>query len=543
MTRNDLVHTIPAHIAQYQDRPFVFDTQTDRQFTYGEFYRIALHAAHLLAAQNIGRHDRVVFLLPNAVEFAAFYFGCLFIGAVAVPIPPTLHQRDRAFAIQHSGARLVICSLTTRTLAEESLPPTMSASLLCLVLAHEQEDAGGHERQQENIWLFSEAPTRTPPGWQPLDDVESQDLFSIMFTSGTTSTPKGVAHRIGSLLGNAVAFNSVQGFGPTNRFLHVLPMAYMAGFLNALLCPFMAGASVVLARPFDAHSMLRFWQPVLHYGADTFWMVPSMLTALLRVDRDPSIPAYTRAHVKTICVATAPLSYQTQQDFEKKYGVDLFESYGLSELLIVSGNTRHHERKPRSVGHLLPGVDVRGINDQGVITARGNDGELWVQTPYLMAGYLNYDTLQPEPVDPADWFPTGDIGHLDDDGHLFITGRAKDLIIRGGINISPRAIEEIVLQHVAIEDVAVIGVPHSFYGEEVVAFIQLKGGHTLEAVRSSLESLCREHLAVGSAPTRFIEVGEFPRSTAGKIQKARLREQLLAADQDDSQANPQAVQP
>jgi long-chain acyl-CoA synthetase len=302
----------------------------------------------------------------------------------------------------------------------------------------------------------------------------------------------------------------------------------MAGFLNNLLCPFMAGASVVLGRPFYARAALDFWKPIIKHGADSFWLVPTILAALLKIDRDSAGLEYCRKHVKTIFVGTAPLPLKIKNEFENKYGVELFESYGLSELLIITCNSRKFLRLQGSVGPVLPGVQLRIANERGESVRPEEDGAVWVRTPCIMAGYLNYQTLEPDRTSPADWFPTGDIGRLNAQGYLFITGREKDLIIRGGINVSPVAIEEILLEHESVEQIAVVGLPHDFYGEEVVAVVKLKTGYELKGVRPFFDALCKEKLNANSIPTTYIEIDQFPVSSTGKIQKVKLREVVSA---------------
>ncbi len=159
------------------------------------------------------------------------------------------------------------------------------------------------------------------------------------------------------------------------------------------------------------------------------------------------------------------------------------------------------------------------------------DGEILVHTPHAMAGYVDSEKREMIPLDPSEWFPSGDIGHLSQQGDLFITGRKKDLIIRGGTNISPRRIEEVLLAHPAVADVAVVGVPHPFYGEEVVAALRLADGQSLGDVQAALESLCRAHLSAVSMPNRFVAVDEFPTSVTGKVQKARLAKTLSGSSQ------------
>lgn len=504
---------------QHATRIFLIDDLAGRQFSYGHFYQMANKSAELLRSQGIERHDRVALLLHNSAEFAALYFACLFLGAVAVPVNPALHPREIEFILTHSGASLAIFSPATQS-AMSALGPQNLLRRLCLMPKHEREHEIG--LPEGTITELDVAPVGAD--WQPMQDVDEYDLFSITFTSGTTSLPKGVAHRIETLLGNAMAFNGRMGINHDHRFLHVMPMSYMAGFLNTLLCPFMAGASIVLESAFDAKTAMSFWQPIIEFQADIFWLAPTMLVSLLRLDRNPAGIEYARRNVKAMCVGTAPLPIKTRKDFEERYGVRLLESYGLSELLLISINTPNGTTVDNSVGQSLPGIRMRVQSEAGQNVNPGEEGEIWIKTPYIMAGYLNYQTLEPEPIKASNWFPTGDVGRLDQDGHIFITGRQKDLIIRGGLNISPRAVEEILQEHEGVEQVAVIGLPNDFYGEEVAAVVKLKPGYTLEAVRQALNELCRQNLSAMAIPTQFFELEAFPVSSTGKVQKAKLRE-------------------
>lgn len=520
----DILEQVLRLVERYASRPFLIDGLNDRVYTYGEVHRLACNLAVELHTRGIRHGDRVALVSRNSVEFALLYFGCLYLGAVVLPVNPRLHKREIEFILQQCGVKLVIHSPATSDLFDHSALAGQGVRLWSVLPAGELNQT---RREDVDAWSVARPPATPPNGWQPFTGVSPNDLFSITVTSGTTGVSKVVAHRISDLLGNAIAFNDELGFGPGNRFLHVFPMAYMAGFLNTLLCPFMAGSSAVLTRAFDAQTVLRFWQPVIRHRANTFWLAPTMLMALLSVDRDPAGLEYCRKHVKTVCVGTAPLPLKLKKAFERKYGVELFESYGLSELLLVSANSNHFPRVDGSAGRLLPEIEIRVVNERGEPVGLGEDGEICIKTPYIMAGYLNHQTLQMDAINPADWFPTGDIGHVSTDGHLFITGRMKDLIIRGGINISPQAVEEVLMEHEAIAQVAVIGLPHEFYGEEVVAVVRLKRGYNLSEQRASLEELCKKRLSAVSVPTLFIEMERLPLSVTGKVLKNKLRERFL----------------
>ena len=521
----DILEQVLRVVERYASRPFLIDGLNDRVYTYGEVHRLACNLAVELQARGIRHGDRVALVLTNSVEFALLYFGCLYLGAVAVPVNPQLHRREIEFILQQCGVKLVIHSPATSGLFDHSALAAQGVRLWSVLPGGELNQT---RREDVDGWSVASPPATPPDGWQPFTGVSPNDLLSITVTSGTTGGPKAVAHRISSLLGNAIAFNQELGFGPDNCFLHVFPMAYMAGFLNTLLCPFMAGSSVVLTRAFDAQTVLRFWHPVIQHGANTFWLAPTMLMALLSVDRDPAGLEYCRKHVKTICVGTASLPLKLKKAFERKYGVELFESYGLSELLLVSANSNHFPRLDGSVGRLLPEIEIRVVNERDGPVRPGEGSEICIKTPYMMAGYLSFQTSQVDAISPADWFLTGDLGHLSTDGHLFITGRMKDLIIRGGINVSPQAVEEVLMEHEAIAEVAVIGLPHKFYGEQVGAVVKLKCGYNLSAQRVSLEELCKKRLSAVSVPTLFIEVEQFPLSVTGKVLKNKLRERFLA---------------
>jgi acyl-CoA synthetase (AMP-forming)/AMP-acid ligase II len=518
----DVLSQVTERIEKDAERTFLIDSLSERSFSYAEFDALARDLALTLRARGVGHGDPVAILLENSAEFAILYFACLYLGAVAVPINTQLHREEIDFILRIAGARLIAHSAKSLDLFDAVEMEKGGASLF---LVAEGANSGGVNTESTG-WSASDRSPVADPGWQPFQGVKPTDLFSITFTSGTTSAPKGVAHRIESLLGNASWIYETLGLGSGDRMLHVFNMAYMAGFLNTLLCPFMAGGSVVLSRAFDARTMLRFWEPAIAHSINTLWLAPTMLTALLRFDRNPAGAEFSREHVKTVCVGTAPLPSSTKREFEDRYGVTVLESYGLSELLLLTSDSKRHPVAAGSVGRPLAEVEIKIVDDGGNGLPSGEDGEVLVRTPQAMSGYIDSESRETIALDPAEWFPSGDIGHLSEAGDLFITGRKKDLIIRGGMNISPRRIEDILLEHPAVAEVSVVGVEHEFYGEEVVAAIRLLSGHRLDDVRSALELVCKSHLSAVSMPNRFVEVSEFPMSVTGKVQKAKLARAL-----------------
>jgi len=519
----DLCAEVRGIAAARGDWPFLIDVASGRHVSYAEHAAAATRLARALRAAGVAHGDRVLVALPNSVELATLYFAALFLGATVVPVNLQLHPREVEFIVRHAGAAIAVRGALHGGAAHAVLTDALLDELGLPAF-----DLSGDSLSPRGGGAAGRPADAGADDWRPFDGVGPDDLFSITFTSGTTSLPKAVPHRIGALLGSAKAFNQLVGLSQGTRMLHVLNMAYMAGFLNALLCPYMAGGTVVIAPQFDAASVFRFWGAVRDHAVNSLWVSPTILESLLRLDRDPAGAQTCRDFVNTICVGTAPLSNRTKREFEAKYGVTLLESYGLSELLFIASNARGAPQQEGSVGQLLEGVRLRTVGDAGDVLGPGDTGELSVRTPFLMVGYLNYDTGRPDPVDRDSWFDTGDVGRIAPDGSVFITGRKKDIIIRGGVNISPRVIEEALLEHPAVSDVAVVGVPHTFYGEEVAAVVVTVDGRPLDELRESLLGHARSRLAASAVPTRWVALDALPKSTIGKVQKHKLREALAA---------------
>jgi len=481
------------------DKQFLIDAVGGGALSFGEVAGRAADLTSRFQSAGICRGDRVGIVMPNGVDLIVFYLACLFGGFAAVPVNGALAPKDRIFIL--SRARLK--ALITDALVQDyvSAPFTVYGTSFMAVLTE-----------------ASRAEVK-----RCFDAISDDDLFSIHFTSGTTSVPKGVAHRVGALLSNAHSFNKAFGIGCNRSFVHIMPMDYMAGFLNTLLCALMAEATLIIAPQFSAGSALRFWDPIVRHGGDLIWMSPTMLATLVRIDRHTAGTMHCRGRDVKILCATAPLPLRVRMDFRAKYGVDAIETYGLSELLLITANDGLAGIKDGAVGCAIPDVCIEIRDLAGQVQPCNTDGFIFVTTPHTMAGYLDMDSGQPTPL-ASPWFDTGDVGYLDEDGYLFVTGRSKDLIIRGGFNISPRLIEETLLRHPHIANVAVVGLPHEFYGEEIVAAVILESGSQLESFEVELRILCREQLSAGATPDRYVSFVEFPVTQVGKVQKNKIRE-------------------
>jgi long-chain acyl-CoA synthetase len=432
-----------------------------------------------------------------------------------VPVNPNLGASEVQYILANSKPK---CTVAT-SFAQKKFEGILQRS----VILSTSQDQGSASREQVIDLLRSAGSSARAPFREIADD----DLALIVYTSGTTAKPKGLAHYIGRMVRNATAFAGVQGVDSDSRFYLTLSMAYMGGIYNLLVLPFLSGASVVVDHVFDARSSLTFWEKITKFDVNTLWLAPTILSILLKMDRGHLGEDYCRSAIKKTFVGFAPLPGKVKLDFEKRYGVTLIENYGLSETLFVTARSHPPDDATLDaqgyVGEPLPGIRLRVCGDSGSIVASGEEGEIQILTPDLMAGYIT-ETGDLQKVNAEEWFSTGDYGRLNDGGSLSITGRKKDLIIRGGVNVSPAAIEEVLLRGDHVSDAAVISVPHEIYGEDIVAVLKLESGVELESVLDSIMSQCKQALAAHQQPSRYMAIDEFPRTPNGKIQKVRLRE-------------------
>jgi len=495
-----------------RDKVFLVDATTGREITYGEFHRQACALAAELRRRGVSKGDRIAVMVPNCCELAILYFSCIYLGAIIVPINPALSRSDVEFILTSCKPAFIV---TTESCAEAV--KSSRANIVRLATDREAIKLASGE-DQIRIDLLPDSTE-----FVPLENASADDLVVIMYTSGTSAKPKGLAHKLGRMFRNAAAFAGVQNIDPDSRFYLTLSMSYMGGLYNLLLLPFLCGASVVVDHVFDARSSLHFWDKANNNKVNTLWLAPTVLSILLRMDRGRTGEEFCRSSIRHAFVGFAPLPLKVKDEFEARYGVRLIENYGLSETLFVTARSQENIAGAGYVGGALSGIELRVVDDKEEPVGSGVDGEVQILTPDLMAGYLDArgDLLE---VEAGAWFSTGDVGHLGDRDSLFITGRKKDLIIRGGVNISPAAIEEALIQVDGIADVAVVSIPHELYGEDIVAVLKLAPGVEIESLLDTVMTHAKKNLAQHQQPARYIAIDEFPRTANGKVQKARIRE-------------------
>ncbi len=498
------------------DKTFLIDAGSGAAFTYRELEQTSLRLASFLHELGITKGDRVACILPNSIEGSFLYFACMQIGAVIVPVNQRLRAEEIRILLEEATPKAVF---TTPFLLQEkgdmssSFGDTRLVTLSPRLTADAQALRHG---EPGTIDLWEEAEKHQPISARSFDTITDADTLALVYTSGTTSRPKGVPIAFGKIIGNAHTFIAFCAIPPGVRFLGTFSQGYLGGLYNTLLFQFIVQGSVVLDAGFTTDVVLRFWETVQKHEVTALWLVPSMLSILLSLDRGTVGEIYAPHHLKFVLVGTAPLAAVVKGKFEKRYGVTLHENYALSETLFITTNTSSLSQV-RGAGQVIPGCDITIIDEEGSPCPLGVSGEIVVQSDYMTSGYFNNleETVRAF-HDGA--FYTGDVGHIDSDRYLFVTDRKKDIIIRGGINISPKEIEDVIAAVEGVREVAVVGVPHAVTGEEVIAVVV---GENNDPRR--IQEACAQHLAPFKVPARIQFVRELPKTATGKIKKQAVR--------------------
>lgn len=427
--------------------------------SYGALRTLAGRMSALLRGRGVQPGDRVACQSGKSAEFIALYLATLQVGAAFLPLNTAYTPAEVDYFLKDAEPAVFVTD--ARAFAQEA------AAL------------------------------------EPDDVVEPRagvDLAAILYTSGTTGRSKGAMLSHAALAANARSLHRAWGFSSADVLLHALPVFHVHGLFVALHCAFLSGAPVIWLEKFDDGQVMASLA-----GATVMMGVPTFYVRLL------SRPDFTAEHTRNVRLfisGSAPLLESTFLEFEQRTGQRILERYGMTEAAIITTNPLDGERIAGSVGYPLDGVELRTSKD-GVIEIRG---------PSLFSGYWRMPEKTAEEFTADGFFITGDVGRVDSDGRVWISGRAKDLIISGGYNVYPREVEMVLDELPGVVESAVIGVPHPDFGEAVVAVV------TGEGQEAALVAAARERLAAYKAPKRVVFVADLPRNAMGKVQKALLRQ-------------------
>jgi long-chain acyl-CoA synthetase len=466
-----------------------------REMTNVEQQRAANRLAHALRRLGLGPGDRAVVLLPNCPEVLQAYAAILKVGGVIVPVVFLLGPEEVRHILADSAARIVI----TATLFLDKIEGWQGPTVLV------GGGDGGH------AW---DDLVGGPPDDFATIERDDDDLAVILYTAGTTGRPKGVALSHANLASNARAAASLYELDRTAWALMVLPLSHSYG-LTVMNAGHVLGTRGVLLRWFNPEGVL---EAIQQYRVQSMSAVPTMFVYLLNY---PDTERFDTSSMRSWGSGAAPLPVEIVEPFEKKFGGRILEGYGLTEASpVVSAHRLSGVRKLGSVGQPIPGVEVAILDDDDRPLAAGEVGEVCVRGPNVMQGYYGLAEETARTLRNG-WLHTGDMGRLDADRFLYIVERKKDLIIRGGFNIYPREVEEVLYAHPAVAEAAVIGMRDALMGEDVLAFVALKPGGTADA--SGLIAFCQQRLAKYKCPKQVRFVDALPKSPIGKILRKELR--------------------
>jgi len=457
--------------------------------------RAANRFAHALRRLDVGPGDRVLVLLPNGPEVLQAYAGILKTGAVIVPVVFLLGPVEVRHILQDSGAKVVV----TAPDFVDKLGGWEGPVVL----------VGAGERGQS----WADIIAAEPDSFTTVDRHDS-DLAVILYTSGTTGGPKGVALSHDNLASNARAAAALYELDRTRWSLMVLPLSHSYG-LTVMNAGSLLGTRGVLLRWFNPQGVL---EAIQRHRVESMSAVPTMLVYLLHY---PDADAYDTSSMRVWGSGAAPLPLEIVEPFERKFGGRIQEGYGLTEASpVVSAHRLSGVRKLGSVGQPIPGVEVAVFDDHDRPLPTGELGEVCVRGRNVMLGYYGLPEETAKTLRNG-WLHTGDVGRLDADGFLFIVERKKDLIIRGGFNIYPREVEEVLYAHPAVAEAAVVGMRDAMLGEDVLAFVVLKPGFAADA--DALIAFCRTRLAKYKCPKQVRFLDALPKTPVGKILRKELR--------------------
>jgi long-chain acyl-CoA synthetase len=478
---------------RFPDRPAV--RLDDTVLSYTDLAVRSARAAALLVAMGVRPGDRVAVMLPNAPEFAIVYYGILRAGAVVVPMSPLLKEREVAYYLGDSQARLIFA---WHGCVEEAAAGSTRAGAVCVGVD------GGLGDRLAALSPIEEIVERT-----------GDNTAVILYTSGTTGRPKGAELTHANLSTNTEVFaTDLVGVGPADVIFGGLPLFHSFGQTCGLNAAVRAGACLTLVARFAPDQV---FEVLARDRVTIFEGVPTMYVTLLGANPDGRDLSALR-----VCVSGgAALPVEVMRGFEEAFGCVILEGYGLSETSpVASFNHPDRVRKPGSIGTPVRGVRMRVVDESGRDVPAGTVGEIAIQGHNVMKGYWRRPEATAEAI-PDGWFRSGDLARVDDDGYFFIVDRRKDLIIRGGYNVYPREIEELLYEHPAVAEAAVLGFPDAALGEEIGAAVVLKPGATVTP--QEIQAFVKGQVAAYKYPRKVWLLAALPKGPTGKVLKREIR--------------------
>ena len=491
------------HFPADLDTPLLFTAHGGR-VTYAEADEASARIANSLLQLGATRGDRVTVQVEKSAENLFLYLACLRAGLVYHPLNTAYKASEIAYFLGNAEPTIVICASDSLATIESVLPAGGVKALLTL-----DADGSGTLTQQA-----ADASTEAD-----VAQCEGADMASLLYSSGTTGQPKGIMLSHDNLRKNAATLVEIWGFSASDRLLHMLPIYHVHGLFVGVSCVLMSGASMVWHSGFSDKAAVTVLP-----DCTVMMGVPTFYTRLLS---NPDFGPECCANMRLFISGSAPLLAETFVEFQTRTGHTILERYGMTETGMNTSNPLHGERRAGTVGLPLPGVTVRVVDEAGERVADGETGNLQVQGPNVFPGYWRMPEKTAEDFTADGFFNTGDKATIDAHGYVSIVGRAKDMVITGGLNVYPKEIEGVIDDMPGVAESAVIGVADADFGEAVVAVIIANGN---APTADEVIAHCRAQLANFKVPKRVEVIDALPRNAMGKVQKNVLRERFTVTD-------------
>ena len=496
-------HYVDLRAREQPDAIWLIAPETGAVLTFRELAHASRELGRYLGAQGLRKGDKVALMLHNGYQTARLLIGVMYAGCTVAPLNLLSQASQLEYVLEHSDTRLVFTSA-------ELAPRLMAA------LANVKRAIRVVVIDPDATSIFGNA---TLPD-MPLQDIGEEDEALLMYTSGTTGKPKGVLHTHRSVTAGGEFTSRAHQLTDTDRVMCALPLYHINGQIVTTVAPLVHGGSVVMPHRF---SVSGYWETVARYQCTWINVVPTIIAYLLNAP-EPRAAGLDISRVKFCRSASAPLPPELHRAFEEKFGISIIETFGMTETNAPCF-TNPHESDQRKIGSPGPafGNEAKIIDPAtGADLPPGMPGEIMVRGDNVMKCYYKDPETTAKTLEPDGWLHSGDLGYLDGDGFLFVTGRIKELIIKGGENIAPREIDEALLKHPAVLEAAAVGIPDTNYGQEIMVCVVLKPG--ARCGTAELAAFSQRELGAYKTPKVIKFVADLPKGPSGKVQRLKLLE-------------------
>jgi len=494
-------HFIDKRAKNEPDKIYMIAPEPGLSLSYGQLQEDSIRFGKYLAKMGLKKGDKISFMLANGYQANKIFLGSMYAGFVVAPLNLQVQPSQLIYVLEHSDTQVVFYSEDHK----ERLMEAVSQVDREILLIEIDNSAENIIPEGEDLELFS------------LPEISEEDEALLLYTSGTTGVPKGVILSHKNMVAGGEYTSLAHELTPDDRALCSLPLYHINGEVVTSVTPLVSGGSVLMPNKFSTTS---FWEYISEYGCTWFSVVPTMISYLCSAT-DLEGKDFQLDQVRFGRSASSALPPSLHKTFEEKFGISIVETMGLTETAapVFSNPIDPKRRKYGSPGPAV-GNTAKIINEKGEELPRGEQGEIMIKGDNVMKEYYKAPDITAETIEPDGWLHTGDLGYMDEDGFVFVTGRIKELIIKGGENIAPKEIDEALYQHPEVLDAAAVGIPDDTYGEEILAGVTLQPGSNIN--EQELLDHCLELLGKFKTPKIIKIMDELPKGPSGKIQRLKL---------------------